>query len=309
MGVKRGFAKALGILAVLLCGVAFNFSVATANSSINSASNTTTTSTETLGTSQINAGMLYVNDDLYLCNCSVYFIPTVYPSLQAMAALCQVWLANVTAALPVSVKGVPFMVYNITDLQSLGPAMNVPAGTTASLASIGGTANGTTMTEEGYPILSVGSTYIVFLSLATPDALNPYWQYLPYPIDQAGSIFPGSGPYATLGGPQGLFYVKDGNVYSLDNLYPKDDSWLQVKTDGLPLSLFEEELTTGVTFVVSYSTSTTTTTTTPTITVTSHVVKIGELSEQEFVALVVVPPAAAAVLVAVVAISRRRSAV
>ena len=64
----------------------------------------------------------------------------------------------------------------------------------------------------------------------------------------------------TTGGPQGLFRVQGGNVYSLDNTYPQADSWLPVKADGIPLAQFEAEVeaattTTSQSLTTSTSTS------------------------------------------------------
>jgi|GEM_PF-3810370 len=218
---------------------------------------TSTTSTETLGL--IPEGDIAFQDSLYPCNCSVVTVPPLFPTLQDMVENSTIiWLANVTSVTVVAVKGAPFTLYTIEAIKDLdaypgeGP---LPPGTLVDAFWFGGTANGTTMTPVGYPTLSVGGAYIFFLSagidsaIAVPNLTPSYWQYLP---STPGTTFEG-GPMVTIGGPQGLFNIRDGKVYSLDNTYPQADSWLPVKVDGLPLSAFESEISNGLATFFAYN--------------------------------------------------------
>jgi len=54
--------------------------------------------------------------------------------------------------------------------------------------------------------------------------------------------FPAGAVLMTPGGPQGLFYIQGGNVYSMDNMYPQADSWIPTKVSGVPLSQFVQEI-------------------------------------------------------------------
>jgi len=217
-------------------------------------STTSSTSTETLGTIYPYGenGGIVVQDSLYPCNCSVYVHPVLFPALQDLVKYSPlIWLANVTSVTVVAVKGAPFTLYTIEaikDLTGYPAASESPPGSLAEAAWFGGTANGTTMTPVGYPTLNVGGTYIFFLTavdtgIAVPDLTPSYWEYLPSNPDAAyeGSVF------VTTGGAQGLFNIRDGKVYSLDNMFPQADSWLPVKVDGLPLSAFESEILNNVT--------------------------------------------------------------
>jgi hypothetical protein len=106
------------------------------------------------------------------------------------------------------------------------------------------------MAGFGYPTLTVGGLYIFFLtalnSVVVPaytstttmttitikdSPLSPYWQHID---DGMASV--------TTGGAQGLFYVQEGKVFSLDNAYPQQDAWLPVKVSGIPLAEFIAEL-------------------------------------------------------------------
>jgi hypothetical protein len=203
----------------------------------------TTSSTETVGTVYPygkNGGIINLHS-LYPCNCSLYAIPTIFPTLQDMIENSTViWLAKVTAVTVVAVKGAPFTVYSIEavkDLDVYPGESPSPPGALADVAWFGGTVNGTTMTPVGYPTLSVGESYIFFLTPETtvPNLDTDYWQYLPSTPDFPFTL-------STTGGAQGLFNIGDGKVYSLDNMYPQADSWLHVKVDGLPLQAFESEI-------------------------------------------------------------------
>jgi hypothetical protein len=80
------------------------------------------------------------------------------------------------------------------------------------------------MNLTGYPTLSVGTSYVFFLTQKSPIQ-DIYSNFTP-----------------TTGAAQGLFYIQDGNVYSLDNMYPQADAWLPVKANGVPLSEFVAEV-------------------------------------------------------------------
>lgn len=136
-------------------------------------------------------------------------------------------VANVSSASVTSVDGVPVTAYQLSVITNIeGPGVNKSAGmTTLPMAQIGGTANGTTVSVQGYPTLSVGSTYVLFLN--GPGSLYPAYY---------------GGYLTSVGGPQGTFLVQRGQVYSLDTLYPHVDAWLSVKADGVPLSQFISEV-------------------------------------------------------------------
>jgi hypothetical protein len=154
-----------------------------------------------------------------------------WPVYQTMTALKDasrfVVVANVTSESVTSVKGIPLTVYQLSVVESIeGPGVNKSAGTTTlSMAQIGGAANGTTVSIEGYPTLSVGSTYVLFLN--GPGSL--YSAYY-------------DGYLTSVGGPQGTFLVQRGGVFSLDTLYPKPDVWLPIKANDVPLSQFIAEV-------------------------------------------------------------------
>ncbi len=144
----------------------------------------------------------------------------------------------------VSVKGVPFTTYNITNVETIHGYDAAP-GTVAETAWVGGTVNGTTMNGVGYPALNVGSLYVFFFG---PYSFNPNatsYSIGPPPFGNYWYQFDGGLAHATTGGAQGLFYVRDGNVYSLNNLYPTDDAWLPVQVNGVPLSQFIFEIQSG----------------------------------------------------------------
>jgi hypothetical protein len=152
--------------------------------------------------------------------------PTTYDGMSALVSASDyIGLANVTAVSTDDVAGVPLLVYNITVIQNLVQDNIVSAGSNLTVAQIGGTANGITMQVGGYPTLVVGHTYVFFLQ-QTETYLIQYYGL--YPV--------------TVGGPQGLFYVQNGKVFSLDNMYPQADSWLPVKAAGVPLAQFIQEV-------------------------------------------------------------------
>jgi len=194
------------------------------------------TSTVTLGT--IASGGVVTQYSLHqACNCTVYIPQPIYPTLnQLVQASPTVWLANVTMETNLIVNGLPFMLYNISNIETLYSAATykAPPGANASFAWIGGTVNETTMLASGYPTLIVGATYVFFFPTSAGYNLYPYWGYI-----EGGSAL------STTGGAQGLYYVQGGNVFSLDNMYPQADAWLPVKLDGTPLAQFILELQSG----------------------------------------------------------------
>jgi len=161
-------------------------------------------------------------------NCTLNLPWPVYKTMgQLKDASPFVVVANVTSVSVTSVAGIPLTVYQLSVITNIeGPGVNKSAGmTTLPMAQIGGTANGTTVSVEGYPALSVGSTYVLFLN--GPASLYPAYY---------------DGYLTSVGGPQGTFLVQRGQVYSLDTLYPQADAWLSVKADGVPLSQFISEV-------------------------------------------------------------------
>jgi hypothetical protein len=221
-----------------------NSSTTTQTQSISASTSGDTTSQTSTRTVGVQSGSGLVTDYGFgPCNCSVYVIPAgIFSTLQDLVGNTpDIWLANVTSVTFVPVKGVPFTLYNITNIETLssgGASYKAPPGTVGQIAWVGGTANGTTMTASGYPTLTVGDTYIFFLTGLNNGngnfELDPYWQYI------------GNGMASvTTGGAQGLFYVQDGKVFSLDNMYPQADAWLPVKINGMPLAQFISELQSG----------------------------------------------------------------
>ena len=166
-----------------------------------------------------------------------------YSSLESLrVASSYVVEANVSSLFTLDVHEVPVTFYNITVIANLETSPSVQPGYTFTLGEVGGTANGTTMTVKGYPLVAKGQTYIFFLApsggiqgggkvVTPPDPLSAY-------VVGQGNTF----TFTTVGGPQGLFPVQAGKVYSLDNTYPSDDEWLTVKASGVPLTQFVQEV-------------------------------------------------------------------
>ncbi len=166
-------------------------------------------------------------------NCTLNYLPwSTYQTLNALtAASLYVVVANVTSALTLSRGGVPVSYYNITVITTLYPtSVSISSGYALSVSQIGGRANGTTMNLRGYPYLTKGVTYVFFLSF--PSYLVNYYQE---PNSNLSTL-------TTTGGPQGLFYIQAGKVFSLDNMYPQDDVWLPLKVEGVPLAQFIAEV-------------------------------------------------------------------
>ena len=156
-------------------------------------------------------------------------------------------VGNVTAISTVAVKGVPVTVYNVTLIAFLYPLdlRTIPSpGTVFTMAQVGGTAAGNTMTLKGYPPLVKGGTYVFFLNLPGGSAQRSCGAagvaciLIPDPTAPYVGGVDGGFASVTVGGPQGVFSVQGGNVYSMDNLHPQEDAWLPLKVSGVPLAQF-----------------------------------------------------------------------
>jgi hypothetical protein len=187
---------------------------------------TTRSSSTLLGTSTY----VFINPANCKGNCTLDLPwPQTYETLSGLRAGSSLTVViTVTALSTTAIDGVPVTRYNATILQDVVEAKYAPPGTNLTLAQIGGSVNGTTMRVRGYPTLTAGGTYLVFLARAS--LASPFLNNL-YGLD----LF-------TIGGPQGLFYVANGNVYSIDNMYPQDDAWLPVKVPGIPLAQFIQQV-------------------------------------------------------------------
>jgi len=146
-----------------------------------------------------------------------------------------------------SVPLVPVTDYNVTvTTVLLDHGYGLKPGFWTIVPQVGGTFGHTTMNVTGYPTLSVGTSYVFFLT-GKPSILGIYYDL-------------------TTAGAQGLFYIQGGNVYSLDNMYPQADSWLPVKANGVPLAQFVQQIQPAVassTTVTQTSSQLTTTTISP----------------------------------------------
>jgi len=241
---RKGLVAIIAMLVVASLGIGYYSGTstrATEPSSTTSLSNSTSTKTVLMGT-LTQDGLLTVGYLEEPCNCAVDVPTQTYSTLDALIQNSGVVLDNVTSARVVSVNGFPFTLCNITVIEALVPSSpngyEAPAGTTGTLAWIGGTVNGTTMTGNGFPTLKVGGTYIMFLTPSFPSGFIPYWTQVDnQSIDGTA--------YIPAGGAEGLFYVQNGQVFSLDNIYPQTDGWIPVKADGTPLNQFISQLQSG----------------------------------------------------------------
>lgn len=167
-----------------------------------------------------------------------------YQTLGELAASSEfVFVGNVTATWTLPSSGVPVNLYNITVVTTLKGHPYTP-NPIFQLGEVGGTLSNKTTTVSGYPTLTVGGMYILFVYPAGGVCCTNGTEVLPnapfsFQVDEA---FPGTLVYVTQGGPQGLFYVQGGYVYSLDNMYPQADAWLPVKVPGVPLAQFIQEI-------------------------------------------------------------------
>jgi hypothetical protein len=202
-----------------------DYSTSTISSSSPSLDNSqTTTIGSTAGAATLGPGFLIVPSE---CNgnCTLNIPWPTYKTLGALkAATDSAIIANVRSASTVSIGGVPVTRYNVAVSQTIIGTQITP-GTVIPVAQIGGTANGTTMRLTGYPTLTLGGTYVFFLNYAGTYLVSYY------------TLFP-----LTVGGAQGLFYVQNGKVFSLDNMYPQADAWLPVKAAGVPLAQFIQQV-------------------------------------------------------------------
>jgi hypothetical protein len=170
-----------------------------------------------------------------------------YQTLGQLGAASEfVFLGNVTASWTVASDGGLVNLYNITTVRTLMGHPYTP-NPVFQLGEVGGTLGNKTMSVSGYPTLTVGETYVLFVFPSGGVCCTNGKEVVPnapfgFIVDQA---FPSALPEVTQGGPQGLFYVQGGNVYSLDNLYPQADAWLPIKVDGMPLAQFISELQSG----------------------------------------------------------------
>jgi hypothetical protein len=182
-------------------------------------------------------------------NCTVD-IPwsSIYPQYQTLQSLITDTLAvpvlaNVTSASTKSVNGTPVTLYEVTVTHNLLGTATPSVGTTLPVDQVGGTLNGATWSLSGYPTLDVGNTYVLFLGAPGGVVGGQYGDTVNSgPLVSYQSSVDHGEASITVGGPQGLFYVQGGNVYSLDNMYPQVDSWLPVKAAGVPLAQFIQEV-------------------------------------------------------------------
>ena len=239
-------------------GASSSSDVSSSNNTQGSTSQSTSTITATADSQQLSCSE----------NCSVAvewsYLTTPYQSLASMASSSEyVIVGNVTGAWTVSVRGdTPIELYNITTVMAVKGSLLNP-NDEFTVGEVGGAAGNKTITLDGYPTLHVGSEYVLFLYTAGGVCCNskgevtlpnsPFNSYVEV-SDQNALVF------MTQGGPQGLFYVQDGNVYSLDNMYPQADAWLPTKVSGVPLTQFVEEIQSAATTSTLSSTSTKTNT-------------------------------------------------
>lgn len=188
------------------------------------------------------------------CNCTLNLRDAwpIYNTMQDLASGSGiVVVANVTAVKtvgvsiaavnwynPNSTNIIPVTLYNMTVTTVISGPPTVQPGQVFPLTQIGGTIKSASMNLTGYPSLVIGSSYVFFLSY-------------PYVINGGPVItvlLGGAAPwtFVTTGGPQGLFTVQNGEVYSLDNMYPQADAWLPVKANGIPLGQFISEIRSAI---------------------------------------------------------------
>ena len=190
---------------------------------------------------------------------------SIYPLYQTLQKLINETLAvpvlaNVTSVSTKSVSGVPVTLYEVTVIENLAGTATPSVGTTLPVDQVGGTLNGTTWSLSGYPILTVGGTYVLFLGApgGTVGGIYGNTTYSGPLVSYQSSVDHGEASI-TVGGPQGLFYVEGGRVYSLDNMYPQVDGWLPVKAAGVPLAQFIQEVQSAANTTTTNTTSTVTT--------------------------------------------------
>ena len=199
-----------------------------------------TTSSTSVGTMATTTGGWIIG----ACNCTLnlneVWQAQTYSTMQDLAShSTAVIVGTVTSERTIGVNDtfwwgpnvglVPVTDYNVTVTTVLFDSGNhfgipISAGYSTIVPQVGGTFGHTTMNVTGYPTLAVGTPYVFFLTNHAPFEGN---------LDNG---------LATTGGPQGLFYIQGGSVYSLDNMYPQAYTWLPVKADGVPLAQFIQEV-------------------------------------------------------------------
>jgi hypothetical protein len=252
-GKRRTIALVLGLLLVALVPTVAAVTHLPTQSG-NSATSTSSTSSST-----------FYYDSISPCNCTVTIPqPKVYQNLSALESnSLLIVVANISSALTIGVPSqnpqvnstavVPVTYYNFTVIETLEDSGGIATSGTIvlSVVQIGGIADGTNMSVNGYPTLAVGGTYVLFL--AFPGTF--FVDYYEYRTANTPAILPS---FITVGGPQGLFYIQQGDVYSLNNMYPQVDSWLPVTADGVPLAQFASEVQAAATTTTSSSDTSTT---------------------------------------------------
>lgn len=224
----------------------------TVDSSATDSGTSTADSTQTVILSSSSLAQL---ESVSPCNCTLVIPPlTVFPTLSDLeSGSLLVVEANVTSTLTIgipqntegsadpSTASLPVTYYNISVIQTLdnNGRIDTSGAVSLSVVQIGGTAGGTKMMIGGYPSLEVGQTYIMFLTFPGTYLVADYG----YLTANHPSVPPS---FITTGGAQGLFYLHNGSVYSLNNEYPQTDSWLQVKVSGISLSQFVAQVESAV---------------------------------------------------------------
>jgi hypothetical protein len=196
-----------------------------------------------LATTATSGGVAYI----LACNCTLN-LNKVWPEYETMRNLASssqaIIVGNVTSEQTVgvddsfefggsgSVPLVPVTDYNVTiTTVVLDRGYGFVPGHWTIVPQVGGTFGHTTLNLTGYPTLSVGASYVFFVTNQ-----SPIWGvYAPH--------------LTTIGGAQGLFYIGGGDVYSLDNMYPQADAWLPIKVSGVPLAQFIQEVQAAATMV------------------------------------------------------------
>ena len=189
------------------------------------------------GSSSLSSATIGTSTGWYIfaCNCTLDLNKDwpEYATMRDLASSSQaIIVGNVTSehtigvddsfefAGPGSAPLVPVTDYNVTiTTVLLDRGYGLVSGHWTIVPQVGGTFGHTTLNFTGYPTLSVGTSYVFFLTNQSPIK----------------GVYYG---LTTTGAAQGLFYIQGGNVYSLDNMYPQADAWLPIKANGVPLSEF-----------------------------------------------------------------------
>lgn len=258
--VSRRVAAGALVVLILSSIVIATFLVKNQANSLTSSSSSVA-STSTTRSSQSTALSISFGDPVFPKSCPngcvVNFSwpdsSTVYSSMPSLInASWFIFVGNVTGAWTTIVENDPITLYNVTATETLKIVDSfgyIPmiGNNSSQVAEGGGKAGNNTYSLEGYPTLTVGATYVFFLS-PSGDVNAPF-------ADRANISYPPGLVLMTPGGPQGLFYVQGGNVYSLDNMYPQADSWIPTKVSGVPLSQFVQEIQADVNSTTTSSTT------------------------------------------------------